>query len=329
MEKTITAAILILLLTTAASAARVGVVIDNGTSVTPKCYEIANGSTANFLCSQPGFGCQNFGAMGFAVCKINNLGCPTTNCFCAPETWSLYTKTNGGWEYSILGISSINASDGMVIGFIWGATDWTPNWEPIPPTMSTSPSFCEICKCGGGKGAAFDYYIGMAILPAEEVVLRIFDNKTNQSIKDAKVEVYSGSAGFTMKLFEAETDREGVAKLNITPSEYGVRITAYRYHQLYATLDVTTTTTSTTTSSATTTSITETTMTLKHFMLETTTTLITTTTQEEPSIIGNAIQKPEEHEPQDKKETDYTPYTIILIIAALPAVAWLRRKRFI
>jgi len=152
----------------------------------------------------------------------------------------------------------------------------------------------------------------------------VFDDSNNKSIKDARIEVYAGTAGVTEKILDANTDKDGSAKVPLNPQQYGLRISAYRFHQLYSTLNLTEpqTTTTTTTSTTTTTTTTQTTSTLKHFILEvTTTSTATTTTQAEQQITGNAIQT----ETKNRKQTNYLPYAIAAMIIALPLAAWLRK----
>jgi hypothetical protein len=85
--------------------------------------------------------------LGGAVCSINGQGCdyPVQNCFCrctgaACEYWAYYLWSGAAWQYSPLGASSVNVSDGALQGWSWGPGDFASATEPpqIP--------FAEICK---------------------------------------------------------------------------------------------------------------------------------------------------------------------------------------
>lgn len=71
--------------------------------------------------------------MGAAVCRIEDVGCPSSNCFCQspPDSWAYYHLQDGEWVYSPVGASAHQVEDGDVDGWSWG------NAEP-PPAMSKS-----------------------------------------------------------------------------------------------------------------------------------------------------------------------------------------------
>jgi len=72
---------------------------------------------------------------GTAVCKINGVGCPSSNCFCKmPDYWSFWLK-GYAWEYSAIGADQIQVMDGSVNAWSWGAGD--------PPAEITYQNICE------------------------------------------------------------------------------------------------------------------------------------------------------------------------------------------
>lgn len=93
------------------------------------------------------------GGMGAAICKIDNEGCDPgigEDCFCKSseqKSWSYWVLEDGEWVYSKAGASSTIITDGMVQGWVWGASSAA---EPInaKPPMRT---FAEIC--GNASGA--------------------------------------------------------------------------------------------------------------------------------------------------------------------------------
>ncbi|MCS6845927.1 MAG: hypothetical protein NZ528_16655 [Caldilineales bacterium] len=71
-------------------------------------------------------------SFGSAICAIEGVGCPATNCFCdASRFWS-YHFWNNGWQMYMVGASSSTLSSGAVEGWAWGAGD------PPPPITAES-----------------------------------------------------------------------------------------------------------------------------------------------------------------------------------------------
>lgn len=79
---------------------------------------------------------------GTAVCKIDDLGCPSDNCFCqsyAPPYayWAYFhSHGDGNWSYSQVGAADYQVRDGQVDGWSWGPGESSP-----PPGLR----FDEIC----------------------------------------------------------------------------------------------------------------------------------------------------------------------------------------
>ncbi len=75
-------------------------------------------------------------ALGVAICKINDEGCPPESCFCAyPNYWSYWHLEGNNWQYSPLGASSHYVKGGDVEGWRWGSGN--------PPVVI---SYIEICN---------------------------------------------------------------------------------------------------------------------------------------------------------------------------------------
>jgi hypothetical protein len=291
--------IILMFLASAASAARVGVVVDDGVGgVTTRCYEVDDGSMADFVCGKSGFECMDFGgSLGKALCNVFGTGCSAGDCFCSSSFWGFSTKTGGSWQFSFTsGVSLVEVEDGMLLGFRWDS-DWGA-------TPDANPSFCDVCGCGG-KAVRIPKILGMAVLPEEPTVdkpvtIELRDNKTEKPIKYALVEVFEGMVGITAPLFKGQSDGDGQVEFHVSePGQYNVRIAATKYPHQYMKLKVSETTTTTTTpSTTTTTSTTSTTSTTiklpEHFLLETTTTTAApTTTLGAPQVIGAAAAPPQ------------------------------------
>ena len=91
---------------------------------------------------------------GRLLCKIGSVGCDASgsNCVgCGSNYWSFSYLSGGSWQYSECGISSFNARDGDVLGFIWGTYGDTLEFH----------SFSEICPSSnsqGGGGRPIRYF---------------------------------------------------------------------------------------------------------------------------------------------------------------------------
>ncbi len=71
-------------------------------------------------------------SFGAAICSIEGVGCPATNCFCNPnKSWG-YDYWDGGWQGYPTGPSGSTVVDGGVEGWVWG--DFNVN--PMPPPVS-------------------------------------------------------------------------------------------------------------------------------------------------------------------------------------------------
>ena len=77
-------------------------------------YEVFERSSFDYT---PDFNAGN----GWAICKIEEDGCPANDCFCYPTLyWSYWLLTDGAWLYSPLGSSNFDVYDGDVQGWRWG-----------------------------------------------------------------------------------------------------------------------------------------------------------------------------------------------------------------
>ncbi len=83
--------------------------------------------------------------LGATVCQIEGSGCPADDCFCQCKGggtclyWSYWTVREGKWQYSQVGGSLYQVSDGDIQGWVWGIG--SPNEAPAPPAIT----FEEIC----------------------------------------------------------------------------------------------------------------------------------------------------------------------------------------
>jgi hypothetical protein len=73
---------------------------------------------------------------GTAVCKIGEVGSPSSDCFGSmPDYWAYWKLGANGWEYSVTGADQTPVTDGNVNAWSWGTGD--------PPVSITFQNTCE------------------------------------------------------------------------------------------------------------------------------------------------------------------------------------------
>jgi hypothetical protein len=78
-------------------------------------------------------------AYGPALCGINAVGCPATNCFCdAAHFWAYYhlDSTTNKWVAAPEGIGTYVPANGAVEGFAWSGFDANYNPTVQPPVYT-------------------------------------------------------------------------------------------------------------------------------------------------------------------------------------------------
>ena len=65
-------------------------------------------------------------SFGAAVCSIEGVGCPATNCFCNPDKFWGYLYWDGAWQGYPTGPSGSTVANGGIEGWVWGAFNDTP-----------------------------------------------------------------------------------------------------------------------------------------------------------------------------------------------------------
>ncbi|MCX6029933.1 MAG: hypothetical protein NT169_11615 [Chloroflexi bacterium] len=82
---------------------------------------------------------SQFTAFGPAVCSINNVGCPATNCFCdAAHYWAYYhlNAAGNGWTSAAEGVGGFVPVNGAVEGLAWSGFDANYNPTVQPPVYT-------------------------------------------------------------------------------------------------------------------------------------------------------------------------------------------------
>jgi hypothetical protein len=73
---------------------------------------------------------------GAAVCKIREVGCPASDCFCSmPNYWAYWQLAENGWAYASTGADQSKVEDGNVNAWSWGSGN--------PPALISFQNICE------------------------------------------------------------------------------------------------------------------------------------------------------------------------------------------
>jgi hypothetical protein len=158
-----------LILISAAEAARVAIVVDLANQTYTKCVTVSDNADAYKVIQQVNLNISwspYGGALGHGLCGINEIGCPSENCYCdASKYWGFYVKEKTGenWSYSQTGFDGGTscsehycAQDGDMIGLAYGEYGTKPKEymfneiclqeEPTTITTSTSSTTTEPSK---------------------------------------------------------------------------------------------------------------------------------------------------------------------------------------
>lgn len=109
---------------------------------------------------------------GPAICAINNVGCPATNCFCNPkEFWAYYHLTGDTWTMAQEGAGSYVPADGAVEGFVWSGMDANFNPTLQPPVVTfaqilAAPVLATLPQTGGAAWPMIGLASGLALVLA-------------------------------------------------------------------------------------------------------------------------------------------------------------------
>ena len=126
-----------------ALADKVGVVVKfSDNNIVKKCVTVSENSSGYKVLNQTGLNLvwkDYGGSLGHALCKIEDTGCPESNCFCSSNYWGfLYKHYGGEWTYSNVGLDSYLVKDKDIIGLVWG-----PYGSSLP-----NISIDEVCVLG-------------------------------------------------------------------------------------------------------------------------------------------------------------------------------------
>jgi hypothetical protein len=270
----------LLLLINFAEAARVAVVVDLHNQTYTKCVTVSDNADAYKVIQETSldiawsyFG----GSLGHGLCGINEVGCPSENCYCdASKYWGFYVKqkTSGSWSYSQTGFDGGTscsehycAKDGDMIGLAYGEFGTKP----------TEYEYNEICNTKKAKDKIYTIVFEPQNPEAgDTVTLNVFDNTTKEGIKKIETSLYYKDS----KVFSGITDTNGTIYFTVNRiGQYLIKLNVVDYEAPQKTikLNVTQKTTTTTTTSTTSTNE-ETTTTSKPTTTRPTTTTSSTTT---------------------------------------------------
>lgn len=117
-------------------------------------------------------------SFGPAVCGINNIGCPATNCFCDPKQfWAYYHLTGTTWIAATEGVGAYTPANGAVEGFVWSGMDAKFNPTAQPPVVTfaqiaAAPTPVALPATGGPAVWLIGTGMGGLLLGAAGLALR-------------------------------------------------------------------------------------------------------------------------------------------------------------
>ena len=103
---------------------------------------------------------------GVTVCRIEDAGCPASNCFCQCQGdpcqyWSYWHLQDREWRYSVAGASAYQVDHGDVEGWSWGPGSVTEaiappliDFDEICPAEVSAAASPEETAAGAGDGTA-------------------------------------------------------------------------------------------------------------------------------------------------------------------------------
>jgi len=115
--------------------------------ITATAFDVLKAAKINLVSQTSSF--------GPAVCSINNVGCPATNCFCDPKQfWAYYHLNGNAWAVAAEGASAHAPANGAVEGFVWSGMDAKFNPTSQPPVVTFvqiagAPKLLTLPKTGG------------------------------------------------------------------------------------------------------------------------------------------------------------------------------------
>lgn len=123
------------------------VALEGGLTVT-RCVAFEEEQISGFeLLNRSGLAVEaGTGGLGTAVCRIEETGCASTNCFCQCKGggdcryWSYWHFVDQEWQYAQVGAGSYLVGDGAIEGWTWGPGSVDGAVEP--PVVG----FSEVCS---------------------------------------------------------------------------------------------------------------------------------------------------------------------------------------
>jgi len=230
----------LLLLAALVPADRVGVVIQYNDSVLETaCVEFSGSVTAEEILRRAGPSLEVYQhpTWGAALCGINGVGCPASNCWCDPlNYWAFYYKRNGVWQYSGVGISYpddggyVIVQDGGMIGFRWGSFGSNivdRRFEEVCPPLNSAAR-------RGGQGGDEIQRLAFTLSrndSCSDVVVTLTSNERIAPFVEVRAVKMGGPFRFEC-VFKSVTDCNGKAVLSLPPGRYLFQAIAPSYAPL-------------------------------------------------------------------------------------------------
>ncbi len=100
-------------------------------------------------------------SFGTAVCAIEDVGCPASNCFCNANKFWGYQFWNGAWQGYMTGPGSSAVSNGAVEGWVWGGSGSNP--PAITPALLSANAALQWIRPQQSANGSFGNNVGATL----------------------------------------------------------------------------------------------------------------------------------------------------------------------
>lgn len=101
-------------------------------------------------------------SFGTAICAIEGVGCPATNCFCdANKFWGYKFWDGAAWQGYMVGAGSSTIANGAVEGWAWGRSGSNP--PPVTPEILSASAALQWMRPQQNANGSFGNNVGATV----------------------------------------------------------------------------------------------------------------------------------------------------------------------
>jgi prenyltransferase beta subunit len=101
-------------------------------------------------------------SFGTAICAIEGVGCPATNCFCdANKFWGYEFWDGAAWQGYMVGASSSTIGNGAIEGWAWGRSGSNP--PPVTPEILSASAALQWVRPQQNANGSFGNNVGATV----------------------------------------------------------------------------------------------------------------------------------------------------------------------